>query len=129
MKTCKDCIYYERCDTVFDGLLSNRNNEPCHQFDDNAYYAKLPVYIGQPVWVPHAWYNISRKEIIYELCEGKISMLQQKADKSWKFRASAKYVSDYTVDDIDDSVFLTKEAGEEALTKIIKALEAQYNVN
>lgn len=126
MKTCKDCIYYERCDTVFDGLLSNRNNEPCHQFDDNAYYAKLPVYIGQPVWVPHAWYNISRKEIISELCEGKISMLQQKADKSWKFRVSTKYVSDYTVDDIDDSVFLTKEAGEEALNKIIKDLEAQH---
>lgn len=126
MKTCKDCIYYERCDTVFDGLLSNRNNEPCHQFDDNAYYAKLPVYIGQPVWVPRAWYNISRKEIISELCEGKISMLQQKADKSWKFRVSTKYVSDYTVDDIDDYVFLTKEAGEEALNKIIKDLEAQH---
>jgi hypothetical protein len=129
MKTCKDCIYYERCDTVFDGLLSNRNNEPCHQFDDNAYYAKLPVYIGQPVWVANAWYNNLTKEIDSGLVEGKVSMLQQKADKSWKFRVTTKYVSDYDLDDIGTYIFFTKKDAEKALEEKIKTLEAQYNVN
>ena len=92
-------------------------------------WVKPPAYIGQKVWIPYAWYNISRKEIISELREGKISMLQQKADKSWKFRVSAKYVADYTLEDIDDSVFFTKEAGEEALSRIIKDLEVQHNGN
>jgi hypothetical protein len=129
MKTCIDCIHYERCDTIFDGLLSNRNNEPCDQFDDKAYYVKPPAYIGQKVWVPVAWYNQTKKEIISEVREGKISMLQQKADKSWKFRVTTKYVADYTLDDIGEYIFFTKEAAEEDLAKQIKKLEAQHNVN
>jgi hypothetical protein len=128
MKTCLDCVHHDRCDVIFDGLLSNRNNEPCGQFDDKTLYIKLPVYIGQPVWVPNAWYNPTRKEIVAELREGKISMLQQKADKSWKFRVSAPYVFDCTVEDISNSVFFTKETGEEALKSEIKRLEDKYEL-
>lgn len=124
MKSCLDCIHYERCDNIFDGLLSNRDNKPCDWFDDQACYIKLPVHIGQQVWVPYAWYNQTKKEIISELCEGKISMLQQKADKSWKVRVSTSYVSDYTLEDIGKRIFLTKEAGEENLRERIAKLEA-----
>jgi hypothetical protein len=91
-------------------------------------WVKPPAYIGQPVWVPFAWYNIARKEIISELREGKISMLQQKADKSWKFRVTHQYVSDYKVEDINSCVFFTKDAGEEALNKQIKKLEEEHGV-
>lgn len=91
-------------------------------------WVKPPAYIGQKVWVPFAWYNIARKEIISELCEGKISMLQQKADKSWKFRVTHRYVSDYKVEDIDSRVFFTKETGEKALNKQIKKLEEEHGL-
>lgn len=90
---------------------------------------KPPAYIGQKVWVPFAWYNIPRKEVISELREGKISMLQQKADKSWKLRVTHQYVSDYKVEDINSKVFFTKEAGEEALNKMIKDLETKYGLS
>lgn len=50
MITCKNCIYYERCDTIFDGLLSNRNNEPCGQFDNNTNYVKLPCQVGNTIY-------------------------------------------------------------------------------
>ena len=48
--TCKDCIYYERCDTVFDGLLSNRDNKPCDQFDHKSRYLKLPCFVGYIIY-------------------------------------------------------------------------------
>ena len=50
MITCKNCIYYERCDTIFDGLLSNRNNEPCGQFDNSSNYVKLPCQVGDTIY-------------------------------------------------------------------------------
>ena len=119
--TCKECIHYERCDTIFDGLLSNRDNKPCDQFDDSIYYAKLPCYIGQKVWIPRVYYRKIYNDIFSELTEGKVSMLQQKVDKSWKIRVSENgYVSDYTIADIGTIVFLTKEAGEEKLKMLIK---------
>lgn len=120
-------------------LQSGHCNGDCHKINcETSWHAenllragwvKPPAYIGQKVWVPFAWYNIPRKEIISELREGKISMLQQKADRSWKFRVSHSYVSDYKVEDINKNVFFTKEAGEEALNVIIKDLEAQHNGN
>lgn len=113
MKDCRDCIYYERCDNIFDGLLSNRDNKPCDWFDDSAYYAKLPAYIGMSVWCVFHWYNREP-----EITEGKVSGLQQKADKSWKIRISHRgYVSDYTVEEFKEHMFLTKEAAEESIKK------------
>jgi hypothetical protein len=53
MVTCKDCIHYERCDTIFDGLLSNRDNEPCYQFDDKSRYIELPCKVGDTMYVKY----------------------------------------------------------------------------
>lgn len=35
---CTECLYYERCDTVFDGVLSNRDNKPCDQYINKEEY-------------------------------------------------------------------------------------------
>jgi hypothetical protein len=116
--TCKDCIYYERCDAIFDGLLSNRNNEPCDWFDNKVYYAKLPAYIGLVVWIPHVY--ITNEVHIVELTEGRVSGLQQKVDGSWKIRISNKRngsVSDWTVEEFNEKIFLTKEAAEEYINE------------
>ncbi len=128
MKTCLDCIHYERCDNVFDGLLSNRDNKPCKQFDDKLFYAKLPCYLGQKMWYPRAWYNFNDEEVRSELYEGKVSMLQQKADGSWKIRVSTRWELDYKVEDIGKDVFLTREAAEADLNKKIKFLKEKYNL-
>lgn len=111
-----DCVYI-RCETAIEAEKLLKSG-----------WIKPPAYIGQEVWLPYAWYNINRKEIISELREGKISMLQQKADKSWKFRVSHSYVSDYKVEDISKNVFFTKEAGEEALKLKIKKLEEEHGL-
>lgn len=127
--TCKDCLYYEVCGFHITEEINVTVDECNTGFKHKDQYVKLPVYIGQKVWIPYAWYNIPRKEIISELREGRVSMLQQKADKSWKFRVSHSYVSDFKLEDINNHVFFTKEAGEEALNRIIKNLEAQHNGN
>ena len=49
--TCKDCIHYERCDTIFDGLLSNRDNVPCDQFNDKSRFIELPCKVGDTMYV------------------------------------------------------------------------------
>lgn len=121
--TCRDCIYYERCDNIFDGLLSNRDNKPCDWFDDKMYYVKLPAYIGLEVWLP--WVYISKKENIHiiHLDEGKVSGLQQKVDGSWKIRVSNKRrgsVADYTLEEFTEKVFLNKEDAEKYIEEKVK---------
>lgn len=73
-----------------------------------------PCYIGQEIWYLCEHYDGS-----VEIKKGKISMLQQKADKSWKFRITINSsVWDFKVDDIGVRYFLTKEEAEERLKKI-----------
>lgn len=72
-----------------------------------------PCYIGQEIWYLCEHYDGS-----VELKKGKISMLQQKADKSWKFRITVNSsVWDFKVDDIRVIYFLTKEEAEAELRK------------
>ena len=71
----------------------------------------LPCYIGQEVWYLSEHFNGS-----VEIEKGKISMLQQKADKSWKFRISHNSsVWDFKTEDIGVKYFTTKEEAEEKL--------------
>jgi hypothetical protein len=123
MKTCLDCIHHDRCDVIFDGLLSNRDNKPCDQFDDVKYYAKLPTYVGQEVCIP--WVYISKKDNIniVKLDDGKVSGLQQKADGSWKIRVSNKRrgtVADYTIEEFTDHIFFDKAAAEKYIEEKVK---------
>lgn len=69
-------------------------------------------YIWQPIWYicEHVYAGT------VEIEEGKISMIQQKADKSWKFRITVNSsVWDFTPDKIGTRYFLTKEEAEQAL--------------
>ena len=121
MKTCLDCIHHDRCDAIFDGLLSNRDNKLCDWFDDKVYYAKLPAYIGMKVWVPHVWYFT---EVMTDLKEGHVSGLQQKANGSWKIRITRNgTVSDYTVEDFNKYCFLNKEDAEKYIEEQVASYE------
>ena len=75
-----------------------------------------PCKVGQKIWELCQW---TYREA--EIREGKISMLQQKADKSWKFRISVNSsVYDITPDKIGERIFLTKEEAEEKLKGLSK---------
>jgi hypothetical protein len=66
-----------------------------------------PCKVGDNVWLkkPLNWQHME-----WGIEEGKISMIQQKADKSWKFRVTENHsVQDYTVDSIGKTVFFTRE--------------------
>ena len=69
-----------------------------------------PAYIGQTAYYLFRGFNTN------EIIEGKVSMIQQKADKSWKIRLSYRgRLSDFTVEDFGKNVFFTYEAAEKAL--------------
>lgn len=60
-----------------------------------------PIAIGTQVYFVD-WRN--------EVCQGTVSMIQQKADKSWKFRVSENgSVFDRAASDIGKRIFLTAE--------------------
>jgi hypothetical protein len=70
-----------------------------------------PCYIGQDIWHITKHYG-GRIEIV----KGKVSMLQQKADKSWKIRITVNSsVWDFTPSEIGETVFLTREEAEAKL--------------
>ena len=72
-----------------------------------------PCKVGDKVWELYTQYNGNVR-----IREGKISMLTQKADKSWKARITVNSsVWDFKVDDIGIRYFLTKEEAERELEK------------
>ena len=98
IKLIKDIVHPYFAEEIADHLLANGVIVP-------------PVTIGQPVWELRRWQH---KET--EIREGKVSMLQQKADKSWKIRISVNSsVRDITIDEIGKNVFLTREEAEHVL--------------
>ena len=112
--TCKDCIHCEICDyfdeagAFYGSSLKNWNGQICDYFKPDA---QIPFVIGQPMWKLCTWYR-SPAEIV----ESRVSMIQQKADKSWKVRISNRYgTEDFKAGDVGTFIFLTREAAEEAL--------------
>ena len=111
---CTDCICYEVCGYHIDEETTMTVNECSTSFKNKNQYVKLPVYIGQEVWMPFQYFDGS-----VEILEGKVSMIQQKADKSWKFRVSRNgSVADYAEDEIDTRVFFTKAAAKEKAERL-----------
>lgn len=70
-----------------------------------------PCFIGQDIW--HITKHYDGR---IELGKGKVSMLQQKADKSWKVRIIVNSLFwDFAPNEIGKRYFLTKEEAEKAL--------------
>ena len=70
----------------------------------------LPCKIGDTLFRPLSWRNIVEK------CT--VSLLTQKADKSWKLRLTSenfRTTFEITINDIGKTVFLTSEEAEKAL--------------
>lgn len=116
---CEDCVHREVCYLLRD--FNTYNVEPdgwdgkkCKQHIYKDKYTKLPCTIGQPVWKLCTWYRSPA-----EILDGRVSMIQQKADRSWKVRISTKYgTDDLKAEDLGKWVFLNKKEAEEALAKL-----------
>lgn len=112
--TCKDCIHYEACEW-FGFIYVEEMADDCLRFEPKSRFIELPCEVGQTLWVVETA-NWQRTE--WKVTEAKVSMLQQKADKSWKIRISIRSsVYDVTLDEIGKTVFLSKEEAEKALAE------------
>lgn len=109
--TCKDCVHYDICEKL--RPIEYCMDITCSHFKNKANFVELPCKVGDKVWLIKSL-NWQRTE--WGIKEGKVSMIQQKADKSWKFRVTENHsVQDYTIDSIGKTVFLTKEEAEQKL--------------
>lgn len=124
MVTCKDCIHYERCDTIFDGLLSNRDNEPCHQFDDKSRYIKLPCKVGDTVYIKWGLNSLAKGVYpvkVYALrFDTKKNNMRICVEGDFKITAyggeyTHYYNGTFAWDSVGKSVFLTREKAERTL--------------
>lgn len=105
-RTCKDCVYYDACKLYIEE--ANIAVDKCNiGFKPNDQYVWLPVYVGQDIW--EVYQNTYSKQVT--IIKGKVAMIQQKADKSWKFRVShTGSVYDCTLDKIGNTIFLDKDS-------------------
>ena len=115
--TCKDCLHCEVCDYWYKDMYPNEqiyDGSICRDFKNKANFVELPYAIGTPVWRLRFWFNSQP-----DIKEGKVSMIQQKADKSWKIRVSVPNygTDDFKEEDFGKYVFLSKEAAEAALAE------------
>lgn len=128
MLTCKDCLCYEACSYHIDEETTMTVNECSTGFKNKHQYVKLPAYIGQQVWLASAWWHYSGT-IKSEVSEGKVSMLQQKVDGSWKIRISAgSSVSDYTIEEFNEYIFLTEEDAEKYRINLVEKIKAERGI-
>lgn len=87
------------------------------------YNFSLPIKIGTTVYRVNEGYErrINNGEYHYvaaKIQEGNVSMLQQKADETWKFRVSWKpdsFVGDFVLSDLGKEIFLTEEEAKKRL--------------
>jgi hypothetical protein len=108
---CVDCIH---------GLVCGIEcKDDCRHYLNKTTAA--PAYVGQPIYRIKGNWGYEDNDTLHEdykilnwyIVEGKVSMIQQKADKSWKIRMSeGGSVSDYTIGDVGKWVFFDKEAAE-----------------
>lgn len=103
MKTCKDCIHCAPCGLAHDTPVSG-----CEWFKDQSKFIELPCAIGDTVW-----YIGWRQDPL----QCRVSMLQQKANKSWKIRLTPpdSGVFDITLEDFNNIVFLTQKEAKNKL--------------
>lgn len=126
---CFNCIHYDVCSYHIDEETTELTVNECpHGFKHRDQYVKLPTYIGQPVFILSSKYGrVDDKFIIidWEVREGKVSMIQQKADKSWKFRATVNSsVCDYTLDEVGKYIFFSEVEANMLRDERVKELNA-----
>lgn len=126
---CIDCLCYNACHYHIDEETSMTVNECSTGFMSKDQYVKLPAFVGQQVWHIRTLQKYNHddrtwKTLGYEIEDGRVSMLQQKVDKSWKIRVTiGSSVSDYTLEDFSKYLFTNLEDAEAEALKREQELE------
>ncbi len=124
MNICKDCLCYNACHYHIDEETGMTVEECSTGFKHKDRYT--PAYIDQPVWSVKSIRKYENGQFIvldYEVVKGRVSMLQQKADKSWKIRVTLGHsAGDYTLDEFNEYLFTDLEAAETECAKRISQL-------
>ena len=96
-----DCYGCVKCDKSLEKLAQYEDAE------EEGRLIILPCKMGDTVW--HVYSD-------GDIVESRISMLQQKADKTWKVRLSDYWgVHDVNINEIGKTIFPTREAAEATL--------------
>jgi hypothetical protein len=108
--------------------------EECsHGFKYKEQYVVLPAYVGQQVFRLRSKFEYDGRNfnmVGYAIEEGKVSMIQQKVDGSWKIRVSTRqYSADYTVEEFNKYVFLTEAGAEEDRIRLVKKIKAERGIS
>lgn len=74
--------------------------------EEQGLLVRLPCKVGDTVYYLNPFGEIEN---------GKITMIQQKADGTWKFRVTTDFSRDVTIDAIGKTVFLSRADAEAAL--------------
>lgn len=106
---CKSCLYYEICNAI--GLVGIESTEKikCVRYKDRSRFVELPCKLGDTLFVPTRNFVTEYKIVSFQICEEGI----------W-YRTNVikgiltRLISD-NVENIGKTVFLTREAAEQAL--------------
>lgn len=85
-------------------------NGDCSSFTASSEWVHLPCKVGKKFFRTIPWRNI--------VDECVVSSLTEKADKTWKIRLTSivfRTTFEITINDIGETVFLTREEAEKAL--------------
>ena len=102
--TCRDCIHYEACLSVYMDLKGH--NFPCPQFKDRSRFVELPCKLGDTVY------------FVLRSFDGKMRINPEKVcyftidANELRIHTTAGY---FTERDMNDGVFFTRERAEQVL--------------
>lgn len=116
--TCKDCYHFDVCNLILKNALSCDNNDcsqECPLFKDKSRIVELPCKVGDTLYTNMSvsgWYLRDKDrpypvKVVFVGINGVDNLYntEYSEGKMWQFRGS----------DIGKTVFLTKEAAEQAL--------------
>ena len=121
--TCKDCIHFDACEALFecfDVRLPYHENETCQKFKDKSKIIELPCKVGDTVYSYCECFGVILSYFVATLTIGYFD----KKENYYTFEANCTKnlelldCIDFDVDDIDKTVFLTREEAEKALKKM-----------
>ena len=106
---CFHCVVLEYANNAHQTLFQ------CQHLKPKSRVVELPCEVGHKVWFVK---STNWQQTEWKVAEGKLSMIQQKADKSWKVRISHNSsVWDIILDAIGKEYFLSREEAENALAE------------
>ena len=114
--TCKDCLHYERCYSIYTRDMLDMTNGECVYFTDRSEWVHLPCKVGDIVYYFDGAYYLKNKSM-WEIKPIKVTEFSTKIGRSGKLYPLSIIANGtrYPLTSIGKTVFLTREEAEKAL--------------